>query len=149
MAEPQDTVWLNGVEIPIVGPVLWDVVPPFPNQITTQEPGEADFQPVSKQTWRGLQGGAGIEKWSPEHNDRYWEAVDVDTSQATQTLGPLVTTLGAFGKKPVKIIKHDGSIWAIGNLQISRWSGTAWTSKNPTSPLSNPTDAMLFYGKVS
>ena len=147
MAEPQDSVWLNGVEIPIVGSVLWDVVPPCPNQIVTQEPGEADFQPVSKHTWRGLQGGAGIEKWSPEHNDRYWEAVDVDTSQTTQTLGPLVTTLGSFGKLPVKILKGpDGKIWAIGDLQISIWNGSSWDSKK--TDFSNPTDAILFFGTV-
>lgn len=147
MAEPQNAVWLNGVKIPIVGEVLWDVVPPFPDQITTQEPGEADFLPVSKQTWGSLDGGAGIEKWSQENNDRYWEAVDIDTSQATQTLGPLVTTLGAFGKSPVKIIKHDGKIWAIGDRLIATWNGASWDSKLAT--FSNPTDAMLYYGVTS
>ena len=93
-----------------------------------------------------MKGGGGIEKWSPENNDRFWESTGVDTSQATQTLGPLVTTLGSFGAAPVKIIKHEGLIWAIGERQISTWDAIAgsWTSKK--TDFSNPTDAILFYG---
>ena len=100
---------------------------------------------MSKQTWRDLKGGGGLEKWSADKNDRFWESTDVDTSQSTQTLGPLVTTLGAFGKVPVKIIKGpDGEIWAIGDRLIAIWNGSSWTSKK--TDFSNPTDAILFYG---
>ena len=150
MPDVQDTVWLNDVRMPLIGDVIWDVVAPFPPQI--RDGGaveEEDFQPVLKQTWSDLRGGAGIEKWSPEHNDRFWDATDVDTSQATQTLGPLVTTLGAFGAAPVKIIKHGGKIWAIGHNQISEWDDVAesWTSHK--TDFANPTDAILFYGASS
>jgi len=144
MPESQDRVWLNGVSIPVNGPVVWDKVTPFPDQITTSEPTEADFQPVSKQRWSELRKGAGIEKWSQENNERYWDADNIDASQSTQTLGPLVTTLAAFGATPVKIFKHNGKIWAIGHNKISSWTGTAWTSHK--TDFENPTDAILFYG---
>ena len=38
MPESQDRVWLNGVSIPVNGPVVWDKVTPFPDQITTSGP---------------------------------------------------------------------------------------------------------------
>ena len=147
MENEQSNVYLNGVKLPIAGPVLWDKVTPFPDQFIQQAPTSADFQPVRKQEWSSLRGGAGIEKWSPEDNDRYWEAVDVDTSQATQTLGPLVTTLGSFGADPVKLSKHESKIWAIGNQKISSWNGSSWDSKK--TDFDNPTDAILFYGASS
>ena len=147
MPSVQDAVWLNGVKMPLVGAVTWDVAPPFPPQIIDSEPTEENFLPVSKQTWSDLRGGGGIEKWSPEKNNRFWEATDVDTSQATQTLGPLVTTLGSFGAAPMKIIKHRGQIWAIGHNAISAWTGSSWSSKK--TDFSNPTDAILFYGASS
>ena len=170
MSEVQDHVWLNGVSIPINGPVVWDKVTPFPDQITTSEPTEADFQPVSKQRWSDLRKGAGKdkkmvamffnsiflsidagprdeEKWSQADNDRYWDADGVDASQTTQTLAPLVTTLASFGAAPVKILKHDGKIWAFGHNVISSWNGAAWTSHK--TDFANPTDAILFYGDTA
>ena len=147
MASIQDSVWLNGVKMPLVDSVVWDVAPPFPPQIIDSEPTEENFLPVSKQTWSDLRGGGGVEKWSPKKNNRFWEATDVDTSRTTQTLGPLVTTLGSFGAAPMKIIKHRDQIWAIGHNAISVWTGSAWSSKK--TDFSNPTDAILFYGASS
>lgn len=147
MSNVQDHIWLNGVSIPINGPVVWDKVTPFPDQITTSEPTEADFQPVSKQRWSELRKGAGKEKWSQANNDRYWDADGVDASQATQTLAPLVTTLASFGAAPAKILKHDGKIWAFGHNKISSWDGSSWTSHK--TDFANPTDAILFYGDTA
>lgn len=144
MDNEQSAVYLDGNKIPIEGPVLWDKVTPFPDQFIDQPPTEADFKPVTKQTWKSLRGGAGVEKWSPEDNDRYWEATDIDTSQTKQTLGPLVTTLGAFGASPARIIKHNGVIWAIAHQLIASWNGSSWDSHK--TDLDNPTDAILFYG---
>jgi hypothetical protein len=143
----QTHVYLNGVKIPITGSVIWEKVTPFPQQIIQQAPGETDFQPVSKQTWKSLRGGAGVEKWSAEDNDRFWEAKDVDTSQSVQTIGPLVTTLGTFGKTPVKLIRHNDAVWAIGHQLIASWNGSSWTSHK--TDIDNPTDAMLYYGVLS
>lgn len=143
MAEPQRYVWLNGVQIPIKGAVTWRRVTPFPNQFSTSAPTEADYTPTRKQRWGSLKGGMGKEKWSPEDNERYWEG-DIDASQEVQTLPPLVTTLGSFGKEPTKIIKFAGQIWAIGHNQISYWTGSAWQSVK--TDLANATDAILYYG---
>ena len=137
-------VWLNDVKIPIKGAVAWRRVTPFPNQFMTTSPTENDYTPTRKQNWGNLKGGLGKDKWTPGDNDRYSEASNVDASQEIQTLSPLVTTMGSFGKEPVKIIKFDGKIWAIGHNQISCWSGSAWTSKK--TDFANPTSAITFYG---
>jgi len=140
----QEHIWLNGEELPIAGAVAWKRITPFPQRFITTSPKEEDYTPTDKQRWGNLRGGMGIEKWSAENNDRYWDCDDVDASQETQTLGPLVTTLGTFGAEPVKIIKFEGRIWAIGHLQISYWTGSAWQSVK--TDFANPTDAILFYG---
>ena len=144
MSEPQRCVWLNNQRLPIRGQVSWRRITPFPAQFTTTSPGENDYTPTRKQRWSALKSGMGKDKWTPEDNDRYWEANNVDASQEIQTLASLVTTMGTFGAEPVKIIKFKDAIWAIGHNQISRWSGTAWVSKK--TGLSNPTDAVNFYG---
>jgi hypothetical protein len=143
MSEVQRSVILNGTNLPIKGAVSWQRITPFPQQFMTTAPGENDYTPTRKQKWGKLQGGLGIQKWSLENNDRIWDA-SAGTALSVQTLPPLVTTMGTFGKIPVKIIKHEGTIYAIGHNQISAWSGTAWVSKKTDFP--NPTDAITFYG---
>ena len=140
----QTHVWLNGERLPIKGSVNWKRITPFPNQFMTTAPTENDYTPTRKQKWGNLKGGMGKNKWTPEDDDRYWEADGVDASREIQTLSALVTTLGSFGQVPVKIIKFADRIWAIGNNQISYWSGSAWTSVKTDLP--NPTDAVVFYG---
>lgn len=140
----QDYIWLNDVRLPIVGAVRWKRITPFPDQFITQAPQESDYTPTRKQNWGSLKDGMGKEKWSEADNSRYWDCDDVDASQTMQTLGPLVTTLGTFGAEPVKIIKYDGRIWAIGHLQISYWDGEDWQSVK--TDFANPTDAITFYG---
>ncbi|GAG61831.1 unnamed protein product [marine sediment metagenome] len=54
--------------------------------------------------------------------------------------------MGTFGVEPVKIIKYDGRIWAIGHNKISYWTGTQWTAAKSDFP--HPTDAAVFYGTV-
>lgn len=144
----QTYVYLNNQKLPLAAPVAWTKVTPFPEQLMTTAPGVADYTPTSKQVWAKLKGGLGIEKWSPEDGDRYWDANGVDASINIQSLSPKVTTMGAFGTQAVKIIKYAEKIWAIGNNRISYWNGTSWTAGNPTPPLSNPTDAVTFFGSV-
>lgn len=146
MSEPQRFVWLNGVKLPISSPVGWTRITPFPEQLMTSSPTAADYTPTSKQEWGKLKGGMGVEKWTPENADRYWEADGVDASINMQSLAPLVTTLGSFGVAPVKLIKYGGRIWAIGNNQISYWNGTSWTSVKTDLP--DPTDAVVFYSST-
>ncbi len=144
MGEQQKYVWLNNFHLPIDGKVGWNRLTPFPEQLMTSAPGVSDYTPTSKQVWSKLKGGMGIEKWTPEDNDRYWQAEGVDASINMQSLAPLVTTLGAFGVEPVKLIKFEGKIWAIGHNQISYWTGSTWTSVKTNFP--NPTDACSWYG---
>ncbi len=146
MSEVQRFVWLNNVHLPIDGAVKWDKITPFPEQLMTSAPGVSDYTPTSKQVWSKLKGGMGIEKWTPEDNDRYAEANGVDASINMQSLAPYVTTMGTFGAEPVKIIKYEGRIWAIGHNQISYWTGSAWTSVK--TDWSNPTDAAVYYGST-
>ena len=144
MADIQRNVWLNGVRLPIKGNVQWRRITPFPNQFMTTAPTENDYTPTRKQKWGTLKSGLGKDKWTPEDNERYSEATTVDASQEIQTLGALVTTMGAFGVEPVKIIKFEDRIWAIGHNQISYWNGTSWTSVKTN--FANPTDAIVYYG---
>lgn len=144
MGEQQQFVFLNGVKLPLKGNVQWSRVTPFPSQFMTTAASESDYTPTRKQKWSALQGGMGDEKWDADHNTRYWDADGVDASLSVQTLSPLVTTLGTFGAQPVKLIKFNGKVWAIGHNQISYWSGTAWTSAK--TDFANPTDAATFYG---
>jgi len=144
--EPQKEVWLNGVRFPIEGPVVWKRVTPFPDRFSTSPPTEADYGPTIKQRWGSLKGGMGKEKWDSKSNDRYWYAEGIDASQEAQVLSPLVTTLGSFGATVVKLVKFQGKIWAIGPSKIAYWTGSSWTTANPTAPLANPTDALVYYG---
>ena len=149
MADEQKCIWLNGVKIPIVSAVQWRRVTPFPNQFSTSAPGVEDYTPTRKQEFSKLKGGMGQEKWDPNSADRYWDADGVEASRDVQTLGSLVTTIEkadgtGFGAQPVKIIKFNGRIWAIGHNQISYWDGVEWQSKK--TDLANPTDAIVFYG---
>lgn len=151
MGEPQKSIWLNGVELPIASPIQWRRVTPFPAQFATSAPGVEDYTPTRKQKFAKLTGGMGKEKWDPNHEDRFWDANGVDASRDVQTLGPLVTTVEkadgtGFGVQPVKIIKFNGRIWAIGHNQISYWDGTQWVSRK--TDFSNPTDAIVFYGRT-
>ena len=146
MGEVQRYIWLNGIHFPVEGNIVWDKITPFPQQLMTAAPGVSDYTPTSKQVWSKLKSGMGVEKWTPEDNDRYAEASGVDASINMQSLAPYVTTLGTFGAEPVKIIKFEGRIWAIGNNQISYWTGSAWTSVKTDFP--NVTDAIVFYGST-
>jgi len=145
MAEPQKTIWLNDVEYPINGDVIWTRLSPFPSQIITGPATVQNYAPTTKHFVDNMKQGMGIEKWKGGLNDRYWYADGVDASRNTVTLGPLVTTMGTFGTEPVKIIGFAGKIWAIGNNSIAYWSGAAWVAANPTSTLASPTDALVFY----
>lgn len=146
MGEIQKYVWLGNFHYPIDGNIVWDKITPFPEQLMTSAPGVSDYTPTSKQVWTKLKGGMGVEKWTPEDNDRYAEANGVDASINMQSLAPLVTTMGTFGAEPVKIIKYENRIWAIGHNQISYWTGSAWTSVKTDFP--NVTDAITYYGTV-
>jgi len=146
MGEAQKTIWLNGVELPIASPIQWRRVTPFPNQFATSAPGVEDYTPTRKQKFAKLKGGMGQEKWDPNSEDRYWEADGVDASRDVQTLGSLVSTLGSFGAQPVKIIKFNNKIWAIGHNNIAYWTGAAWTPVK--TDFANPTDAIVYYGTV-
>ena len=140
----QDHVWLNDKLLPIVGKVKWFRVTPFPSQFITNKPDENDYTPTRKQKWGSLKGGLGKDKWTPNDNDRYSEAANVDASRELTTLGALVTTMGSFGVEPVKILKYDKRIWAIGHNKIAYWTGSAWTTAK--SDLPHPTDGIVYYG---
>jgi len=143
MGEVQRSVILNDFEFPIKGGVSQHRITPFPQQFMTTSPQESDYTPTRKQKWGNLKSGMGVEKWSSEDNDRFWEA-DADTGRNIQTLPPLVTTLGSFGVEPEIIKKYADKVWAIGNNQISYLDGSSWTSVKTDFPL--PTDAIVFYG---
>lgn len=149
MSEVQKSIILNGIELPIASDVVWRRITPFPDQFMTTAPTESDYTPTRKQRWSNLKGGLGKDKWTPADNDRYAEATNVDASQELQTLGPLVTPMGTFGAEPVKIIKFDGKIWAIGHTIIKYWDGDSWehaTHGGAPYGVANPTDAVVFYG---
>ncbi len=142
--EKQKSVWLNNFEFPVISPIRWSKITPFPSQLAISSPTVNDYTPTKKQSWSALKGGMGISKWSAENNDRYAEADGVDASLNMQSLAPLVTTLGSFGTEPAKIIKFNGRIWAIGHNRIAYWNSSAWIVVKSDFP--NPTDAITYYG---
>jgi len=136
----QKYIWLNGYELPIEGEIIWDRVTPFPEVFATAPPDAADYTPTRTQKLT-FEGGMGKETEDGAEG-RYWYG-NVDTSRSTVVPPGLVTTMGTFGAIPVKIIKFNEEIWAIGHNQISYWTGSAWTSVK--TDFANPTDAMLWF----
>ena len=147
MVDIQRTIFLNDIEYPIVGPVVWTRLSPFPSQIITGPATVQNYAPTTKHFTDNMKQGMGIEKWKPGLNDRYWYADGVDASKNTIVLGPLVTTMGTYGAEAVKIIGFADKIWAIGNNKISYWDGSAWQAAKSDFP--NPTDAVVFYESTS
>ncbi len=144
----QTSVWLNDVELPIVGKVVRRKQPPWPANFTTGPKEFKNKETVETQVWENLKGGMGLEEWSAGNDDRFWDSSDMETALNFVTLGPLVTTIdtgGSFGVAPEKIIGFEGNIFAIGHQEIAYMSGGGWTTAEPATPLDNPTDARVFY----
>ncbi len=141
----QRSVWLDGVEYPILGAVEEHKVTPWSAELTIGDRTVSTYRPLSSWIIGPLKGGMGLEKWESGADDRYWYAENVDCSRNLITLGPLVSTLGSFGTPAIRLIYSQGYIWAIGHNNIALWSGSSWTTKK--NDLANPTDAFVFYDK--
>lgn len=141
----QKAIWLNDVSFPLEGPIQWRRTTPFPSPFVGGSQEVYHYTPVSVQMWGPFSGGMGIEDWEPGLDNKFWYGENIDTSRHDTTLGPLATTLGTFGVAPVKIIYSQAKVWAIGNGEIAYWSGSAWTVKEPSGGLANPTDAIVYY----
>ena len=153
MTTVQKTVWLNGIEYPISGSVQRRRSSAWPAEFRAGPIEAQDYTPTRKQMWGPFKGGMGLEKWVPGADDRLWASENMETSLNLASLGPLVTTLGDataskdFGVAPIKIVSYQSNIYAIGNNEIAYWDATAsnWQTAEPSTPLPNPTDAVVFY----
>lgn len=124
--EKQRYVLLNSKKVPIKGMVQKRAVTPWAARIATGELKYQDYTPSSRQVWTSLKGGIGLEKWVAGSDDRYWWAEGLEGAYNKTCLSGYVTTLGAFGVAPVKIISYASKIWAIGESRIGYWEGSTW-----------------------
>ncbi len=138
-------VLLNGKHYKIAGEILQRAISPWKATITSNTGREySSFQSAELEEYHDLRNGIGLESENPNDSNRLWWSEGIDFSTArSAVLGSLVTTAGAFGVAPVKIIDFQGATYAIGNSKISKWNtGTsAWDSKDTS--LANPIDAIV------
>ncbi len=133
---------INDKRFEIVGEITKLPINPWTAKITGAGLEYSSFQGVNIEEWHDFRSGIGRESALPEDTSRTWwlNGVDVSTPRSA-VLNPLVNTAGSFGVAPVKIIDFQGGTYAIGHNQISKWSGSAWTSKH--TGLANPIDAIV------
>ena len=155
MTDVQKTIWLNDVEYPIEGKVQRRRSSAWPAEFRSGRIEAQDYTPTRKQMWGAMKGGMGKERWDPGADDRFWTSADMETSLNVTSLGPLVTTMGTdastdFGVAPIKIVTYQDNVWAMGNNQIAYWdaTGSTWVTAEPTTPLPDPTDAIVFYSVI-
>uniref|UniRef100_A0A6M3KBF4 Uncharacterized protein n=1 Tax=viral metagenome TaxID=1070528 RepID=A0A6M3KBF4_9ZZZZ len=106
-------------------------------------PTYSDFSQASAEEYFDFRNGIGKKRGIASESRLDWsEGLDF-TTEGQAVLGPLVTTAGAFGVAPVKIIDFQSGTYAIGNSQISKWNtGTSsWDSKDTS--LASPLDAIV------
>lgn len=133
---------LAGVQYKIQGDVIKRAINPWMAKISSGAREYSDFTQAQLEEYHDLRNGIGLESALPSESNRTWFTEGVDfTTPRSAVLGPLITTAGSFGVAPVKIIDFQGSTYAIGNSQISEWSGSAWTSRDTS--LANPIDAIV------
>jgi len=103
-----------------------------------------DFGNASLEEYHDFRGGIGLQSEIPTESNRMWwsEGVNHSTPRSAVLEG-LVTTAGAFGVAPVKIIDFQSATYAIGASLIAKWNtGTsAWDSKDTS--MAAPIDAIV------
>lgn len=96
--------------------------------------------------YRDLRGGLGKDSEERTSNRFAW-ANGVETiKEGLWTLGPLVTTAGAFASAPYKIIDFENITYGLKTADCYYWdTGTSgWVDTLAASPLATPTDAITF-----
>ncbi len=119
-------------------------VSPFTAKISSGNVEWGDYAPCSIQEYRDFRGGLGLESEEKPSGRFYWSDGVETTKEGYATLGPLVTTAGAFNTQPLKIIDFQSGTYAFGNSVCKKWNtGTsAWDSSHNGTPLATPTDVI-------
>ncbi len=139
-------VILNSHLIEIEGEIIEKQVSPWSAKIGSGGTEFGNFLPCDIREYADLRGGLGLES-EEEISERFYWANGVETTKDRYwTLGPLVVTAGAFNATPTKIIDFESITYAFSTGASWYWlAGTStWTATGDASPLSTPTDAIVF-----
>ncbi len=102
-----------------------------------------NYSPADVEEYRDFRGGIGKESEEKRAQRLWWSESIETTKEGYVSLGPLVTTAGAFNATPLKILDFASETYAFATSQSSYWTGTAWATADP-SPLATPTDTIVF-----
>lgn len=117
---------LNSIYYDVIGDTLKRPINPLKGKLGSAGLEYSDFQKAQLEEWHDFRNGIGLETELPTESARLWWSEGVDfTTARSAVLGPLVTTAGAFGVAPVKIIDFGAYTIGIGNNVIKYWV-TSW-----------------------
>lgn len=137
-------VMLNNKRIEIQGKVLERQVTPWSSKISMGSKNFADFLPCSIREYSDLTGGIGLDSESVETNRIMWSESIETTKSGELTLGPEVVAVGDFNAVPLKMIEFGTVQYAFSDGGSFYNNSETWTATGDPSPLSSPTDALVF-----
>ncbi len=141
----ENSVILNNQRYEVTGAIQEKQITPWIAQIGTGGIDFKNYSPAEVEEYRDFRGGLGKETEEGK-SDRFWWSESIETTKEGYiTLGPLVTTAGAFGVAPVKILDFSSGTYAFGTSVAKKWntSTSVWDSVD-ASALATPTDAIVF-----
>uniref|UniRef100_A0A6M3KFA0 Uncharacterized protein n=1 Tax=viral metagenome TaxID=1070528 RepID=A0A6M3KFA0_9ZZZZ len=120
-------------------------VTPFTAKISSGTVEWGDYAPCSIHEYRDFRGGLGLESEEKPSGRFYWSNGAETTKEGYLTLGPLVSTAGAFGVQPSRMedftVSGTKRTFVIGNSICKYWT-TDWQQAD-ASALATPTDSMV------
>ncbi|MBM3120432.1 MAG: hypothetical protein FJ006_12980, partial [Chloroflexi bacterium] len=135
---------LNDKRIEVTGEIIEQQVAPFNPQVGAGGIEFIDSATHQIEEFRDFRGGLGIETQEKPSDRFYWSDGTETTKEGYLTLGPLVTTAGAFGVQPVKILDFNSGTYAFGNSVGKKWNtGTSAWDTADSGALAGPTDALV------
>ena len=137
---------LNDKVLDVEGEVQEQQVSPSSAKISSGQVEFGNYGLSDIEEYGDFRGGLGLESEEKASNKFAW-ANGVETIKARlTTLGPLVTTAGAFASTPYKIIDFENITYGLKTEDCYYWNtGTsAWSDTTAASPLATPTDAIVF-----
>lgn len=140
----ENHVILNSIRYEVVGEVQEKQVAPWAAKIGTGGTEFGNFSPCDIREYADLRGGLGIEAEESPTQRFYWGEGVETTKDRYWTLGPLVSTMGAFNATPLKIIDFESETYAFANSKAMYLVGSTWTDADDGTELTTPTDAITF-----
>jgi len=140
---PQYVV-LNSHRIEVTGDIQEKQVAPWAAKIGTGGSEFGNFTPCDIREYADLRGGLGVEAEESPTQRFYWGEGVETTKDRYWTLGPLVTTMGAFNAAPLKMIDFESETYGFANSKAMYLVTSTWTDADDGTELTAPTDAITF-----